>query len=55
MIAFGRGKWLVADPTMNGAVGRARLGRHTDDLIAGLALGADEILGMVRVHVLSVG
>jgi hypothetical protein len=34
-------------------MGRARLGRHTDDLVAGLALGAGEILRMVRVHVLN--
>jgi hypothetical protein len=39
--------------TAGGTMGRAKLGRHTDDLVAGLALGAGEILRMVRVHVLN--
>jgi hypothetical protein len=35
----------MANLALQGRVGRAGLGRHTDDLIAGLALGAGEILG----------
>jgi hypothetical protein len=42
----------MTDPTMNGALRRSRLSHHLDDLVSGLALGADEILGLVRVHVL---
>ena len=36
-------------------VRRDRLGRHTNDLVAGLALGAGEILGMVVVRRLMSG
>jgi hypothetical protein len=42
----------MADPTMNGSMRRSRLSRHADNLVAGLALRAGEILGIVRVHVL---
>jgi hypothetical protein len=34
----------MTDPTMNGALRRSRLSHHLDDLVSGLALGADEIL-----------
>ena len=43
----------MAHLALQGRVGRARLGRYPDDLVVGLAVWADEILGMVRVHVLS--
>ena len=43
-------QWLAADVALQGRVRRSKLSRHPDDFVAGLALGAGEILGMVVVH-----
>jgi|SRR6516162_1482170 hypothetical protein len=44
----------MTDLALQGWVRLAEFRRNTDDLIAGLALGADEILGTIGVHVLPV-